>query len=226
MSQKYIAIEGIDGSGKTTVLKKIQEYLISKNKKFTYLKEPGTNGFEGEVRQLLLGDGKMEGWFDKIDPIARQSLFSACRFYMFHKMNKNNDLILSDRTALSGLAYSLHDPKLQELVDTGLYTNFYEVSNKLIAVIREAIIKTPTTVIHIDIDPSIARARREAAKRVDDNTIDQKSDSYFEKINLVYRNDTLIKSLFGNNVNILRIDNNKENVLDDLISEYIIPLLF
>jgi len=72
----FISFEGIDGAGKTTIIKAINEYLTSIGKNVAITREPGgTNNVLGEkIRNLLLNE------FDvKIDYRAEALLFAASR---------------------------------------------------------------------------------------------------------------------------------------------------
>lgn len=56
----YITFEGIDGSGKTTQLKLLYEYLLSKNLKVTSIKEPGTTKIGKKISEHLLSKENRE----------------------------------------------------------------------------------------------------------------------------------------------------------------------
>jgi len=72
----FISFEGIDGAGKTTVIKAIHDYLTSVGKNVVTTREPGgTNNILGEkIRNLLLNETDV-----KIDDRAEALLFAASR---------------------------------------------------------------------------------------------------------------------------------------------------
>ena len=56
MNNLYIAIEGIDGSGKSTFLDALVKELDRKNVDFTTLREPGHGQIGEKIRDLLLSN--------------------------------------------------------------------------------------------------------------------------------------------------------------------------
>lgn len=50
----FITVEGTDGSGKTTQIKLIEEYLKSKNKSVVLTREPGGTKISEKIRDILL----------------------------------------------------------------------------------------------------------------------------------------------------------------------------
>src|SRR3989344_2718843 len=70
---RYIVIEGIDGSGKSTQAKLVSEELRVKDLTVLQTSEPNTHDAIGKlIRDVLLGK-------EKISPVAIQYLFSANR---------------------------------------------------------------------------------------------------------------------------------------------------
>lgn len=101
---KFIALEGIDGSGKSTQAQRIKEALEKKGRKVS-VRHP----FEGEigafVRTILAGDRK-------VSPIALQYLISANRAVQQEEivkdLKKGTDVII-DRYFWSAIAYAILD---------------------------------------------------------------------------------------------------------------------
>lgn len=98
---KLIAIEGIDGSGKTTQAKKLVDALAKKGNEAIYTKEP-TDGEIGKfIRQILAGEKKFE-------PFAFQYLFVADRVVHQEEIIehlKQGKIVISDRCFWSSVAY-------------------------------------------------------------------------------------------------------------------------
>src|SRR5690242_9009551 len=69
---KYYALEGIDGSGKTTQVEKLSEYFKSQGKEVFLTKEPT----DGEIGQLIR---KIVTKQITVPPMSLQYLFSADR---------------------------------------------------------------------------------------------------------------------------------------------------
>jgi dTMP kinase len=104
---KYVAIEGIDGSGKTTQAAKISEYFRSKGKNAILIREPRKKGVIGDIIQKVL-NGKI-----KMSPIALQYLFSTDRVLnqeevIIPNLKKGNFLV-SDRCFWSAFVYGILD---------------------------------------------------------------------------------------------------------------------
>ena len=54
MNSNYIAFEGIDGSGKTSLIENLSTILDSQNKKHIIVREPGGTSVGEGIRELLL----------------------------------------------------------------------------------------------------------------------------------------------------------------------------
>ena len=97
---KFIAIEGLDGSGATTQAMKISEWL----KRSVWLTQEPTNGVIGAmIKSALTGDWKMD------NPAGLQLLFAADRANHLEKeiiprLEKGINVI-TDRYFLSSIAY-------------------------------------------------------------------------------------------------------------------------
>lgn len=72
MKPRFITFEGGEGSGKTTQVKNLTEFLADLGLSVLKTREPGGSSGAEAIRRLLLGRG---GW----DPIAEMSLHFAAR---------------------------------------------------------------------------------------------------------------------------------------------------
>ena len=50
----FITLEGCEGSGKSTQLKNLQNYLEKNGKKFIFTREPGGTPIAEEIRNIIL----------------------------------------------------------------------------------------------------------------------------------------------------------------------------
>lgn len=102
---KFIALEGIDGSGKTTQVKRLVEELQKNGKKAIYTKEP-TDGPIGQlIRKILKGE-------IKVAKASFQHLFSADRASHEEEMIQNlksGVTVVCDRYFWSSVAYGIAD---------------------------------------------------------------------------------------------------------------------
>ena len=94
----YIAIEGIDTSGKSTQI----ELLKKEYKNAFFVKEPGFTSLGTKIRKIIFED--------EITKKAELFLFLADRAELIEKVIKNNlnKLIISDRSVISGIAYAMN----------------------------------------------------------------------------------------------------------------------
>ena len=79
---KIITFEGIDGSGKTTHIKKIEKYLKLKKIQFISFREPGGSKNAEKIRKLILNNNNNFDYYD----ISNMGYFSnSKRFFINHK---------------------------------------------------------------------------------------------------------------------------------------------
>ncbi len=103
----YIALEGIDGSGKTTQAEKLKEYFEEKGKTVFLTHEPRRDGVIGPlIHDILQAD-------TKVPDVAIQYLFAAQRAVHVEEMIipalKKGEVVISDRCLWSSIPYGLLD---------------------------------------------------------------------------------------------------------------------
>ncbi|HEW63933.1 dTMP kinase [Fervidicoccus fontis] len=95
---RYVAIEGIDGSGKTTIAEKVCNLLMQGGKRCILVREPWTL----EIKKLLENN-------PKIDPVVEAFLFATDRMILNYNVISNalkeDTYVISDRCYLSSLVY-------------------------------------------------------------------------------------------------------------------------
>lgn len=103
----YIALEGIDGSGKTTQVERLTEYFRKQGKTVVQTREPRKEGLIGDIVQKVL-TGKLE-----MSPVGLQYLFSTDRVLHHEEVIipalKRGDVVISDRCFWSTLPYGILD---------------------------------------------------------------------------------------------------------------------
>lgn len=99
---KFIVIEGLDGSGATTQINLLIDYLNRNGKKAFYTKEPTDNVIGGLIRGALTG-------FYKLPNASLQLLFSADRGHhldrVIEPLMKNGNVVVCDRYFWSTVAF-------------------------------------------------------------------------------------------------------------------------
>lgn len=103
----YIALEGIDGSGKSTQVEKLADYFRSKGREVVTTREPRKTGLIGDVvHKILLGK-------EKLPTVAIQYLFSADRSANHQELVvpalKKGKVVISDRCFWSAIVYGILD---------------------------------------------------------------------------------------------------------------------
>jgi dTMP kinase len=139
---KFIVLEGIDGSGKTSVINYLRCKLAKE--KVLFLKEPSSSSIGKQIRDLLSSNANLteEEWI---------YLFTKDRTYNVIKNiipNLNKTHIIMDRYFFSTIAYQSKDENhLKEL-----FINFIDI------------FPIPTNTFLLDIDPEISLKRKNTSE--------------------------------------------------------------
>ncbi len=147
MNGCFITFEGGDGTGKSTQIKLLENYLKEKGKNVITTKEPGGTEVGLEIRKLLVCGDK-----DKFDAVAEALLYFADRHIHLTKkiwpaMNEGK-IVLSDRFADSTFAYQYWG--YNKRVSKETLQSLYQIS--------VGDFKPDLTII-LDIDPEIGLER-------------------------------------------------------------------
>ncbi len=141
-----ISFEGIDGSGKTTIIKSIIDFFAKQNMKAIAVREPGGTKISEMIRALLLDSKNME-----LMPKTEALLYSAARIQLVQEIIKpaldSGITILADRYLDSTIAYQGYG--------RGINLDFL---NSLNAFCSDGTL--PKCTILLDIEPSVALMRR------------------------------------------------------------------
>ncbi|MBW2365939.1 MAG: dTMP kinase [Deltaproteobacteria bacterium] len=100
----FITLEGIEGSGKTTQIRHIAEYIKSKGQDCVITREPGGTGIGKKIRTILL-DSNSKG----LDPSAELLLYVADRVQHVNEVIRPalslGKIVLCDRYFDATVAY-------------------------------------------------------------------------------------------------------------------------
>ncbi|MCZ7532274.1 MAG: dTMP kinase [Acidimicrobiia bacterium] len=103
LADKYIAFEGIEGAGKSTVAREVARHLNDSGRDAIFVREPGGTEVGERVREILLGEGEAPA------PLAEAALFAASRAQLIHTVVRPaleaGKWVITDRSAYSSLAY-------------------------------------------------------------------------------------------------------------------------
>lgn len=100
---RYLAIEGIDGAGKSTVARMVADALEERGHAVTLVREPGGTPAGERIRDILLrSDSSLDDWTEAL-------LFAAARAQLAADVVspalQRGDLVVSDRSYHSSIAY-------------------------------------------------------------------------------------------------------------------------
>ncbi len=126
VSLPYVAFEGIEGAGKSTVAQRVGERLEADGHEVVRVREPGGTAVGERIRAILLGHDLLP------DPWTEALLFAAARAQLASEVVgpalDSGAWVLSDRSVYSSLAYqgagrglgidavrSVNEPGLQDV---------------------------------------------------------------------------------------------------------------
>ena len=157
----FITFEGIDGSGKSTQIRKLAKFLEDNGFDIIITREPGGSVGGEEIRNLLL-QGEVDRWSAETEIL----LFTAARRDHLERIIlpalQDGKIVICDRFTDSTRMYQgMRGPKLRDLVDK---------------LTKEVINCDPDLTIIIDIDPEIslerAKSRNTVEERFEDFGVD------------------------------------------------------
>jgi dTMP kinase len=152
----YIGLEGVDGSGKTSVAAAMAADLSRGGAEVVVVREPGGTGLGEEVRRLLLHSEDMVAW-------AEAALFAAQRAQLAAEVIApalaRGAWVISDRTYYSSLAYQ-----------GGARGLGVEAVRSLNETVLCGVI--PDLVAVIDVDPDVGLARQHGSDRIGGSGLD------------------------------------------------------
>lgn len=104
MKGLFIVMEGPDGSGKTTQINLLKEYLEEEGYECLITREPGGTVIGEEVRQLILNPEHKE-----MSPVTEMLLYAASRAQLVHEVIgpalEEGKIVISDRFVDSSIVY-------------------------------------------------------------------------------------------------------------------------
>lgn len=178
---RLIEFEGIDGSGKTTYIKKLNDYLISKNKKVKIYDFPQYNTYIGELIAKYL-----RGEYGDIESIPQEIL---------------NILFASDRVSIQNELKNYLDEGYYVLLNRYTYSNIFQMAkmkeNK-INILEDLEFNTlniikPDDVVYLTL--SIEEVKNRLEKRKNKEYQNNKEDIHENNLQLLKDVDDLYKDI-------------------------------
>jgi dTMP kinase len=179
----FITFEGLDGSGKTTQLRRLAEWLTAAGRKVVVLRQPGSTALGDRLRAVLL-DSRSEAALGPLSPMAEMALMFADRAQAIAEVIEpalaDGAIVLCDRFTDSTEAYQgggrgLGSERVLELhraICGNLQPNL-------------------TILLLPPLESSLVRARRRNQRSVrkqgkDENRFERESDEFYARIHAAY----------------------------------------
>ena len=164
----FVTFEGGEGSGKSTVLKQVNEILLSEGHSTLLTREPGGTPISEQIRNVILDKANTS-----MDPRTEALLYAASRRqHLVEKIwpaLKEGKIVLCDRFLDSSLAYQGGARGLG--MDEILEVNRYATEGQF-----------PDITLFFDLDPSIGLQRIAANAGREVNRLDLERITFHEKV--------------------------------------------
>ncbi len=151
MKSHYVALEGIEGAGKSSMAPKVAQGLEQAGRPTIVVREPGGTQAGESIRAILLGEES------KLGPWTEALLFAAQRSQLAAEVVgpalSSGTSVVSDRSVYSSLAY--------QGGARGLGVELIRAVNK--AGLADV---WPTVVVLLALDPTVGLARQRIADRI------------------------------------------------------------
>ena len=168
MSNKgfFITIEGCEGAGKSTQLKKLEEFLQKSGKEFIFTREPGGTRIAEQIRKIIL-DGENVEMCDETEAL----LYASARVQHIKEKiipsKEDGKIVICDRYIDSSFAYQAFARGLG--MDFVKGVNVYAVKNCM-----------PDLTLFLDISPEEAFIRKGGADAND--RLEQSGIAFHKKV--------------------------------------------
>lgn len=202
----YIALEGIDGCGKTTQLDCLKKYFDEQGKEVVLTREPRKSGIIGDlVQKVLTGE-------EKLPSVSLQYLFSADRAANHHDVVlpalKEGKVVITDRCFWSAIVYGILDRT------SGNYdksdTDLLLMTQSILSMYHQFTVPDYTFYLKIPLKESLKRLREK--KEVKE--IYEEDD----KISKVLTGYEYLKNRFESEITVINGDQPVEKVTKEIVS--------
>lgn len=169
MQGKLITIEGLDGAGKTTVIKNVLKRLANHSElEFVYTREPGGNQIAEQIREVILNQKN-----SNMDAVTETLLYAAARrqhlIEDIKPMLEQGKIVICDRFVDSSIAYQGVGR------DVG-YDKVKQINDLIIDEIK------PDLTLYFEIEPEIG-LKRISDHRIDEvNRLDKEEVNFYKKV--------------------------------------------
>lgn len=173
MAGTFITFEGIDGSGKSTQLRMLAQFLKSIDREVLLTREPGGTPVGNRLRAALL-DAQEE-----VDPLTELLVFAADRAQHVRRVLRpaleSGQVVFSDRYADATAAYQ------------GAGRGFSpELISEIIQLATEGLRPDLTLLFDLSVDDSTARTRRRANGKQQGDRLDAENAEFHSRVRMAY----------------------------------------
>ena len=182
MKNRFIVVEGLDGSGKSTQIKMLKEYLESKGEKVFMTAEPSEGRIGKTLREMLSEDIPTDMYFQAGMFLADRIDHCTNPVNGIRKMLEEGYTVISDRYYYSTFAYQGTKSDMDYIMKINLDCP---------AILR------PDVCIFLDLNPEICKGR------IDTNR---------GKTEMYEKNIEVMKSIRKNFLDVLNSLNDRENI--------------
>jgi len=164
----FFSVEGCEGAGKSSIIIRISEYLVSRGHQVITTREPGGIAIAEQIRSVILDRKNTE-----MDGRTEALLYAAARRQ--HYVEKivpsimEGKIIICDRFIDSSLAYQGHARGLG--VDEVLLINEFAIDKVF-----------PDLTIYLDVDPEVGLRRIHEHADREINRLDLESITFHQKV--------------------------------------------
>lgn len=168
----FITFEGPEGSGKTTQIRLLADWLQCQGRAVVTTREPGGTRIGNGVRALLLDINHTE-----MTPLTETLLFNAARAQIVHEVIRPalqaGQVVLCDRFFDSTLAYQGYGYG-QDRAELG----------RIIRYATDGL--TPDLTIYLDVQPEVGLARKQAGSTQEWNRLDARAVAFHRAVQAGY----------------------------------------
>ena len=167
MKGYFITIEGSDGSGKSTQLKKIISYLEEKQVDLVVTREPGGTDVAEAIRELILDPA-----YPQMTAKTEMLLYAAARAQHVEEKVlpalQAGKVVLSDRYVDSSIAYQAYGRGLGDMVA------------QVNAIATGGLV--PDLTVFLDLPPAVGMARKQQEENHELDRLEQEKLEFHQKV--------------------------------------------
>lgn len=164
----FVTIEGPDGSGKSSIVEMLKEYLNDSNKDYIITREPGGINIAEQIRDVILNKENTD-----MDARTEALLYAASRRqHMAQRVIpalKEGKIVICDRFVDSSLAYQGHARGIG--IDDVMNINEFAIDGYM-----------PNLTIYLDVSPEIGLERIALNKDREVNRLDLEKIGFHKKV--------------------------------------------